>query len=96
MKIQELYESKPTNVGFYDPENDNLRKRETTDTRKQTLTLKHLNKLNKYRRFKEVELAKTINRKATIYAPSAEKKLEELEQELRIQDIKDQLSGDDK
>ncbi len=73
MRIEELYESQPTTMGNYQPEHDNRGTRKTTDTRKQVVTLGHLNKLRKYREFKEIEYAQVLKRKSIIYADNPKK-----------------------
>lgn len=52
MKLQELFES-PTQ-GIYDAEDDQ-RRYSLSDTRKPKVTLRHLNKLRKYREFRKIQ-----------------------------------------
>lgn len=72
-----INESAATAPTLYNPNEDN-RVRTTSDTRKNKLTLKHLNQLNQFRRVREKELAAKLKRIATVYAPSSEQKLDEL------------------
>jgi hypothetical protein len=58
---------------FYDPENDQLDKREAEDTRKNKLTLEDLNKLRKYRDIKQQEKQEHEKFVRVMYAqPAAE------------------------
>jgi hypothetical protein len=45
-------------VGFYDPQSDDLNKHRLGDTRKPTLTLKMVNRLKKIRSTKNLEMVK--------------------------------------
>lgn len=56
---------------YYDPALDN-RKLNKTDTRKAKLTLKHLNKLNAYRKQKEKELNQRLKRVAVVYGSNTD------------------------
>jgi len=54
LKIILEFEDKDLMTGFYDPSEDKIGQRQLDDTRKTTLTLKHLNRLKKIRATKKL------------------------------------------
>ena len=53
---------------YYDAEDDNYNNRKIDDTRKNRLTLKHLNRLRKQREVHNIEHATRVERIKKIYA----------------------------
>lgn len=66
MKLSELLFEDIETSGIYEPEQDN-RVHKLKDTRKPKLTLKHLNKLRKYKEFKKQELYNKLKTIAIVY-----------------------------
>lgn len=58
MKLLEFMNAQEISTGFYDPAADQYTRRELSDTRKPTLTLRHLNRLKKMRALKQLEQLK--------------------------------------
>ena len=65
MKFRELRE-------YYEAENDNFNTAKIDDTRKNTLTLNHLNKLRKKRELERLEKQQRTNDYSQIYSKPAE------------------------
>ena len=73
MKLTELFESQhlQENDSMHDVESDK-RKYDLDDTRKPKLTLEDINKLRKYKEFKQAQDAKRDSVVAVVYATPAE------------------------
>jgi len=69
MKLFEL-EDNDVLTGYYDPAEDELNIRHTTDTRKPLLTLRHINRLKKMRALKKLEDLKRQDLLGVLYAPA--------------------------
>lgn len=53
--------------GYYDPTRDKINQRISTDTRKDIITLKHLNRLKKMREMKKLDALKRQDILAVMY-----------------------------
>ena len=67
MRAYELYEFDQRSLGNYDPAEDHLNHRHLSDTRKDPLTLRHLNRLNKIRKARRAEKEKKAPLLAMMY-----------------------------
>jgi hypothetical protein len=68
MKLYEFLTDTEISTGYYDPAEDKVNARISTDTRKPLLTLKHLNRLKKMRALKKLEDLKRQDLLGVLYA----------------------------
>jgi hypothetical protein len=64
-----IFEFDTTNVGYYDPADDNYSVQKLHSTRKPVITLRHLNKLKKMRSAKTLENLVRRDLLAMMYGP---------------------------
>ena len=69
VKLIEL-EDRDIMTGYYDPAEDKLNIRNTSQTRVPTLSLRHLNRLKKMRALKKLEDLKRQDLLGVLYAPA--------------------------
>lgn len=67
MKIYE-FDQREVETGYYDPERDDMTKRNLDDTRKPLLTLAILNRLKRMRALKKLEALKRQDLLSVMYA----------------------------
>jgi hypothetical protein len=72
VRLDEFLTQDEMETGYYDPAEDKFNKRELNDTRKPTLTLKHLNKLKKMRALRTLEKLKREDLLAIMYGQPEE------------------------
>jgi hypothetical protein len=68
VKLVEFLDQQDLETAYYDPSEDELETRTPSDTRKQKLTLKHLNRLKKVRALRKLENLKREDLLGIMYA----------------------------